>query len=55
MKYQDIKPSVELEPYIHSFWELKGEVNDSQWERTFLMVALGWLLIWENPAGLIMA
>ncbi len=35
MKYQDIKPSIELEPYIHSFWELKGEVNDGQWERTF--------------------
>ncbi|WP_028980712.1 helix-turn-helix domain-containing protein [Sporocytophaga myxococcoides] len=35
MKYQDIKPSIELEPYIHSFWQLKGEVKDSQWERTF--------------------
>jgi len=35
MKYQDIKPSIELAPYIHSFWELKGEINDSQWERTF--------------------
>ncbi|MBO9701956.1 MAG: helix-turn-helix transcriptional regulator [Sporocytophaga sp.] len=35
MKYQDIKPSKELEPYIHSFWELKGEGNDNQWERTF--------------------
>ncbi|GAL87084.1 helix-turN-helix, arac domain [Sporocytophaga myxococcoides] len=35
MKYQNLKPSIELAPYIHSFWELKGEVNDGQWERTY--------------------
>lgn len=35
MIYQEIKPSVKLEPYIHSFWVLKGEEPDKQWERNF--------------------
>jgi AraC-like DNA-binding protein len=35
MKYREIKPCVELEPFIHAFWELKGDENDQQWERNF--------------------
>ena len=35
MKHNEIKPCIELEPFIHCFWELKGEVQDRQWERTF--------------------
>lgn len=35
MKYREIKPYVDLEPFIHTFWELKGDENDRQWERNF--------------------
>lgn len=35
MNYKEIKPCRDLEPYIHSFWELKGEEHDRQWERNF--------------------
>ncbi|MCW3464468.1 helix-turn-helix domain-containing protein [Chitinophaga nivalis] len=35
MEYKIIKPCTALAPYIHSFWELKGEDNDKQWERNF--------------------
>jgi len=35
MKYREIKPCLKLEPFIHNFWELKGDENDRQWERTF--------------------
>ncbi|MAC94751.1 MAG: AraC family transcriptional regulator [Flavobacteriales bacterium] len=35
MEYIEIKPYKELEPFIHSYWELKGEELDRQWERIF--------------------
>jgi len=35
MEYKEIKPCVELAPFIHNFWELKGHENDRQWERNF--------------------
>jgi len=35
MEYKEIKPYIELEPYIHSYWELKGDEHDSHWERNF--------------------
>ncbi|MBF9255031.1 helix-turn-helix domain-containing protein [Pontibacter sp. 172403-2] len=35
MEYNEIKPCTALEPYIHSFWELKGDENDRYWERNF--------------------
>jgi AraC-like DNA-binding protein len=35
MEYKETKPCLELAPYIHSFWELKGDNSDNQWERIF--------------------
>ncbi|WP_162425579.1 helix-turn-helix transcriptional regulator [Pontibacter pudoricolor] len=35
MEYNEIKPHKELEPFIHSYWELKGDEPDRQWERNF--------------------
>src|SRR5688500_12057322 len=35
MKYKEIKPCIELESFIHSFWELKGKEHDRRWERNF--------------------
>ncbi|WP_332914646.1 DUF6597 domain-containing transcriptional factor, partial [Algoriphagus boritolerans] len=35
MKYIKVKPSKELEPYIHFYWELKGNEVERQWERVF--------------------
>jgi len=35
MEYKEIKPCTALQPYIHSFWELKGDELDKQWERNF--------------------
>ena len=35
MKHREIKPYVALEPFIHAFWELKGDESDRQWERNF--------------------
>ncbi|RBL92384.1 helix-turn-helix domain-containing protein [Chitinophaga flava] len=35
MKHNGTKPCQELAPYIHSFWELKGDDSDGQWERIF--------------------
>ncbi len=35
MKYIESTPCPELAAYIHSFWELKGEDSDHQWERIF--------------------
>jgi len=33
MEYNDTKPCTELEPFIHSCWEMKGGEYDRQWER----------------------
>ncbi len=35
MKYRKVKPYKELEPYIHFYWELKGNEVERQWERVF--------------------
>lgn len=35
MKHTETKPCITLAAYIHSFWELKGDDSDSQWERIF--------------------
>jgi AraC-like DNA-binding protein len=35
MQYKEIKPCTSLAPYIHSFWELRGDENDEQWVRNF--------------------
>lgn len=35
MEYKEIKPYRELEPFIHCYWELKGEEHDRHWERNF--------------------
>ncbi|MBV8251796.1 MAG: AraC family transcriptional regulator [Chitinophaga sp.] len=35
MEYNEVKPCQELAAYIHSFWELKGDESDEQWERIF--------------------
>ncbi|MFB9864297.1 DUF6597 domain-containing transcriptional factor [Rufibacter immobilis] len=35
MTYKEVKPYFALEPYIHSYWELKGDNSDRQWERIF--------------------
>lgn len=54
MKHREIKPCQELAPFIHSFWELKGEDTDGQWERNFpdgcpgLVINLGDNCITDN-------
>ena len=35
MKYREIQPCKELAFFIHSYWELKGDEFDRQWERNF--------------------
>lgn len=35
MDYSEVKPCSALQPYIHSFWQLQGGGDDSQWERIF--------------------
>lgn len=35
MMYKKIKPCKELEPFIHFYWELKGNEQETQWERVF--------------------
>ncbi|WP_108246735.1 helix-turn-helix domain-containing protein [Muricauda brasiliensis] len=35
MKYKKIKPNKELEPFIHFYWELKGNEQEGLWERVF--------------------
>ncbi|WP_025146713.1 helix-turn-helix domain-containing protein [Pedobacter jeongneungensis] len=35
MKFTEIKPCAALAPFIHAYWELKGDENDAQWERNF--------------------
>lgn len=54
MEYKEVKPCLELEPFIHSFWELKGGESDRQWERNFpdgcpgLVLNLGETCITDN-------
>jgi hypothetical protein len=35
MKYIEIKPHKKLTPFIHSFWELRGDEQDKQWDGNF--------------------
>ena len=35
MEYKEIKPYKKLEPFIHFYWELKGNELERQWERVF--------------------
>lgn len=35
IEYRKIKPHEELEPFIHFYWELKGNELERQWERVF--------------------
>ncbi|MPS66791.1 MAG: AraC family transcriptional regulator [Chryseobacterium sp.] len=35
MQYKKIKPHRELKPFIHFYWELKGNEAEKQWERVF--------------------
>lgn len=44
MDYLEIKPHKDLEPFIHSYWELKGNEHVCQWER----------IIPDGCAGLVM-
>ncbi|WP_308992449.1 helix-turn-helix transcriptional regulator [Mariniflexile litorale] len=54
MKFKNIKPNIELEPFIHSYWELKGNEYDKQWERNFpdgcagLVMNLGDICLTDN-------
>lgn len=54
MKYREAKPCKALAPLIHSFWELKGDEHDRQWERNFpdgcagLVINLGDTCITDN-------
>ncbi|KRB57468.1 helix-turn-helix transcriptional regulator [Flavobacterium sp. Root186] len=54
MEYKETKPCTELEPFIHSFWEMKGSEQDKQWERIFpdgctgLVLNLGGNCITDN-------
>ena len=54
MEYKEVKPCLELEPFIHSFWELKGGESDRQWERNFpdgcpgLVLNLGETCVTDN-------
>jgi len=57
LKFKETKPCAALEPYIHSFWELKGADNDKQWERNFpdacpgLVVNLGDTCVTDSGAA----
>lgn len=54
MEYKETKPCLELDPFIHSYWELKGNETDNQWERNFpdgcsgIVVNLGDTCITDN-------
>jgi len=58
MKYKKIKPYKELEPYIHFYWELKGNEQERQWERVFpdgcagVLLNLGDACLTDNGAVL---
>lgn len=54
MEYREIKPCQEVAPFIHSYWEMKGDKFDSQWERIFpdgcagLVMNLGTTCLTDN-------
>ncbi|KAA9333672.1 helix-turn-helix transcriptional regulator [Adhaeribacter soli] len=54
MEYREIKPCKEVAPFIHAYWELKGDKSDSLWERNFpdgcagLVMNLGTACLTDN-------
>lgn len=54
MKYRKISPCKELASFIHSYWELKGDESDKQWDRIFpdgcagLVINLGNTCLTDN-------
>lgn len=58
MKYKKVKPYKELEPYIHFYWELKGNEAERQWERVFpdgcagIVINLGDTCLTDNGSTL---
>ncbi|MCE7044431.1 helix-turn-helix domain-containing protein [Dyadobacter sp. CY312] len=54
MEYKETTPCIELVPFIHSFWEMKGGEHDRQWERNFpdgcpgLVINLGDTCVTDN-------
>ncbi|HUH19394.1 helix-turn-helix transcriptional regulator [Albibacterium sp.] len=54
MEYKEISPIIALTPYIHTFWQLKGDDLDKQWERNFpdacagLVINLGDTCLTDN-------
>ncbi|WP_276496492.1 helix-turn-helix transcriptional regulator [Pontibacter litorisediminis] len=54
MEYREIKPCQEVAPFIHSYWELRGDKFDGQWERNFpdgcagLVMNLGTTCLTDN-------
>lgn len=57
MEYKEIELCTTLKPYIHSFFELKGDESDKQWERNFpdgcagLIMNLGDTCLTDNGAA----
>ncbi|MGN7785820.1 DUF6597 domain-containing transcriptional factor [Niabella sp. 22666] len=49
MEYKKIKPYKELEPFIHFYWELKGNEPEGQWERVFPDGCAGIVMNLGNP------
>ncbi|WP_343690474.1 AraC family transcriptional regulator [Chitinophaga sp.] len=56
MEYKEIKPCKGLASFIHSYWELKGNEPDRQWERIFpdgcagLVINVGSTCLTDNGA-----
>ena len=56
MKYKKIKPYKELKPFIHFYWELKGNEQKGLWERVFpdgcagIFMSLGNSCLTDNGA-----
>lgn len=54
MEYKKVKPYKELEPFIHFYWELKGNEVERQWERVFpdgcsgVLINLGDICLTDN-------
>jgi AraC-like DNA-binding protein len=57
MKYKKIKPYKALDPFIHFYWELKGNELGRQWERVFpdgcagIVVNLGNTCLTDNGSA----
>ncbi|MFD2539820.1 DUF6597 domain-containing transcriptional factor [Sphingobacterium chuzhouense] len=49
MKYKKTNPHKDLKPFIHFYWELKGNKLESQWERVFPDGCAGVLMNLGDP------